>query len=77
MEAVPMLEGLLGDYVLPYWPWILGAIAALLVIRWAMRRVVSQLIGWVAAVVLAGVLSTGGTTWLSDRGLEVPHFGFW
>lgn len=72
------LTDVLETYILPYWPWIVAAIVGVVLIRYALRRVISKGIGMVmGAVVLGGSATTGASTWLSDRGLTLPNFSFW
>lgn len=76
MESLPgWLGDLLDTYVLPYWGWILAAILGVIVLRMVVRRVIGRVVGLiVAAVLLGGGVTTGASTWLSDRGWNLPSF---
>lgn len=64
-----------STYVLPYWPWIVGAVIGVLVLRYALRRVINRAVGILAgALLFGGSAAAGGSTWLSDRGLNLPNF---
>lgn len=78
MDQMPTwISDLMSTYVLPYWPWVVGAILGLLILRYALRRVINRAVGLIAgALIFGGSAATGGSTWLSDRGLNLPNFGF-
>lgn len=64
--------GFIDTYVLPYWPWILGAVIGFMVIRYALRRVINRVVGViVGAVILGGATTTGGVNWIGDRGWDI------
>lgn len=60
--------GLFSEYVLPYWPWILGIVLGAMVLRFVMRRILSKVWALVGAALLGGSTFGGLGTWLSDRG---------
>lgn len=77
MDLPAWITDLLSTYVLPYWPWIVGAVIGLIVLRYALRKVINRAVGIIAGVLIfGGSATTGGSTWLSDRGLDLPNFNF-
>lgn len=77
MELPAWLSELLATYVVPYWPWIVGAVLGLVLLRYALRKMINRAVGLVAGVLLfGGSFTAGGSTWLSDRGLGLPNFSF-
>lgn len=77
MELPVWLSELLATYVVPYWPWIVGAILGLVLLRYALRKMINRAVGLAAGVLLfGGSFTAGGATWLSDRGLGLPDLSF-
>lgn len=70
-RALTWVGGLFTEYVLPYWPWILGIIVGAMVIRFVMRRILSKVWALAGAVLLGGSTFGGLGTWLSDRGADL------
>lgn len=63
-----MLRGWAGEYILPYWPWILLVIIGSFVIRVIVRRAAPCLVIVAAIAVFSGMGMTGILTWFRDRG---------
>lgn len=62
------IPGLFSVYVLPYWPWILAAIAGAMVLRAIIGRAAGLISIVVTIAVFSGVGVSGLLTWISDRG---------
>lgn len=79
MDQLPTwISELFSTYVLPYWPWIIAAIIGVLIIRFALRRIINRVIGLIIGwFLIGGTATTGVSTWLSDRGASLPSFNLW
>lgn len=70
-RALAGAGSLFAEYVLPYWPWILGIVLGAMVIRFVMRRILSKVWALAGAALLGGGTIGGLGTWVSDRGANL------
>lgn len=58
-----------GEYIFPYWPWIVLIIIGAIVLRVIIRRAAPCIVVIGALIVFSGVGISGILTWLRDRGI--------